>query len=347
MGRIKEFIRCLIKNPSWFYNISTLDSSCKKVVLIGTPIHGNLGDHLIAEEEKAFLNDYFSEYTFIECVMPIYLAADKIIKNACNRDDLIFISGGGWMGNLWLEDEFTIRNIVSSYLENPVVIFPQTAYYTDDENGSKVLQKTINVLKKHKRLFIMLRDYKSYLLMKDRLEGTHVKVGYYPDMALYGHCFENEDIPFEVEKNIFICLREDIEANVNRNEIIKCLINDRYDINKFTTVKKRRIYPADRYEELMKMRREIFHAQCIVTDRLHAMVFSVLNGVPCCAIDNKTRKVSGVYDWIKDTGMVTMIKDTEDICSQISNINKTHKKYSRDLLREYYEDMAVDIRNMI
>ena len=37
----------------------------------------------------------------------------------------------------------------------------------------------------------------------------------------------------------------------------------------------------------------------VITDRLHGMIFSYICGTPCILFDNKTHKISGVYDtWL-------------------------------------------------
>lgn len=83
----------------------------KKIILIGTPAHGNLGDHAIAEEEKNFIKKYYQEYNIYEIIMPLYNICKNKLKNNF-PEDIIIISGGGWMGNLWLHNEITIRNII-------------------------------------------------------------------------------------------------------------------------------------------------------------------------------------------------------------------------------------------
>ena len=46
---------------------------------------------------------------------------------------------------------------------------------------------------------------------------------------------------------------------------------------------------------------EFADVQLVITDRLHSMIFSIIGGTKCIAFDNKTKKVSGVYDeWLKN-----------------------------------------------
>ena len=128
------------------------------MILIGTPAHGNLGDHAIAEEEKNFIKEYFSEYNLYEIIMPLYNICQEKLKKLITPKDIIIISGGGWMGNLWLHNEITIRNIIKSYLDNNIIVFPQTIFYTNDEEGKKECKITSGYISGHKNLILCLRE---------------------------------------------------------------------------------------------------------------------------------------------------------------------------------------------
>ena len=344
MNILKEIVKCFLAEPLWIFNLKKWKNIGKKAILIGTPVHGNLGDHLIAEEEISFLSNYFSDYSLFECCMPMYLAGSKFIKNICSLDDIIFISGGGWMGSLWLDNEITIRNIIKDFPNNQIVIFPQTAYYTNDTEGCSVMNQTINVIKSHKNILLMLRDYESYSIMKKQLIFSNVKVAYYPDMALYGSFFEDDKIDDLKTREIFLCLRDDREAYIDKDSIKHQLNKSNYKVRSFTTVKNKHIYPRNRKKALKNFRDEIINADVVITDRLHAMIFSLLNGIHCYAFDNKTRKVSGVYEWIKHTNMVTLLYSSENVLNNIAISCEDKKQYSRACLKPYYDKMAKDIR---
>ena len=57
--------------------------------------------------------------------------------------------------------------------------------------------------------------------------------------------------------------------------------------------------------------REFSEYSLVITDRLHAMVFSALGHTPCIAFDNSSKKVSGVYEWIKDNQFVICVEQKE------------------------------------
>lgn len=138
MNILKEKIKLSVAYPGWHTMIKKIQKSQKKkVFLFGTPMHGNLGDHAIAIQEQYFFEDYFSEYEYCEILMPMYHTQKEKIKNMVTSEDLIVISGGGWMGDLWLHNEIVIREIVETYFNNKVIILPQTVYYSPYESGKK------------------------------------------------------------------------------------------------------------------------------------------------------------------------------------------------------------------
>ena len=101
----------------------------------------------------------------------------------------------------------------------------------------------------------------------------------------------------------------------------------------------------NRKKELSRVFADFAEGKVLVTDRLHAMLFSVLSGTPCIALDNKTGKVFGVADWLKDTGMV-ILADSSDQVLEILRERRDwpHKGYDRGQLLGEFERMAELIR---
>lgn len=129
MNILKEQIKLSVAYPGWRSAIKKLKSNKnKKIFLFGTPMHGNLGDHAIAIQEQYFFEDFFPDYEYFEILMPMYHTQKEIIKNTVTPEDLVVISGGGWMGNLWIHNECVIREIVQNYPNNKIIILPQTVY---------------------------------------------------------------------------------------------------------------------------------------------------------------------------------------------------------------------------
>ncbi len=324
------------------------DDKNKKIILIGTPAHGNLGDHAIAEEEKNFIKDYFNDYTLYEIIMPLYNVCHKKLSKLVTYKDVIIISGGGWMGNLWLHNEITIRNIIKSYPNNNIIIFPQTIFYTDDEKGKRECEITSEYISEHKNLIICLREKKSYKFANNNYTfNGNSKAILCPDIVLYGKCeYVEKNTKNEVEINV--CLRKDCEGVIeNKDDLIRNISN--YGkINEVTTELPRLVPLKKRKMELNKIWKIFSEGTITITDRLHSMLFSVLNGTPCIALDNKTGKVFGVLEWIKSSNMVLTAYTADEVIKNIPQALQLKEcRYDKKMLKNNFEQMSRIIREGI
>lgn len=68
-----------------------------------------------------------------------------------NDDDLIFLQGGGNLGDKWLNEERLRRTIIESFPNNKIVILPQTIYFSKNDGGKEfeISQKYITLIKKY------------------------------------------------------------------------------------------------------------------------------------------------------------------------------------------------------
>lgn len=349
MNIIKEFVKLQIADKEWINRIRKIKGDKnRKAILIGTPVHGNLGDHAIAEEEKNFLHDNFEKLSVHEVPMPMYHVFKKVLKKYITNNDVIFISGGGWMGNLWLHNEIVIREIIRDYLKNPIFIFPQTVYYTDDENGKKEIESTKNIISKHNNIHIFFRDMRSYqFAMKNYIFSGRSGTYLFPDMVLYNSCKSDNNI-IKNKKLINLCLRDDCEAVLEDKEMLIEKLEKGYCVRNITTVIPKIVTLKNRKKELINKWDEFAEAQLTVTDRLHAMLFSVLNGTPCIAIDNKTGKVFGVLEWIKDSKMIYKASSFDEVIKLIPEIILLQNVYyKKNDLIPLFDEMANIIKRRI
>jgi exopolysaccharide biosynthesis predicted pyruvyltransferase EpsI len=50
----------------------------------------------------------------------------------------------------------------------------------------------------------------------------------------------------------------------------------------------------------------------VVTDRLHGLIFSVIHGTPCVAIENSNHKIRSTWQtWLSDLPSVRLLSDPE------------------------------------
>lgn len=309
---IKEYVKLLYIFPTYRRYMCEIRSyKGKRVFLIGTPAHGNLGDHAIAISEISLMNRGLKNKKLYEIPMPFYKVYDKWLKENIRNDDVIVISGGGWMGNLWIHNEITIRNIVKEFLNNRIVIFPQTLHYTIDEDGRYVANVTKEVLSQHKNLFLAVRDLNSYNSAIQLLDFDTKHLLFCPDMVLEG-CLKY--CKNKVENNVLICLRSDVEQLIDTTDVKECLKRKGYYVEETTTVLGKLIKMSEREELVRNQIKKFSEAQFMVTDRLHAMIFALLSGTPCYVFNNSTGKVFGIARYLIENGLpVEMINSLTEL----------------------------------
>jgi len=96
------------------------------VLLLGTPLHGNLGDQAIALAEIEFFRNLGHRVIEIPSgtVLRYLEEWKKIIPSK-----RIYVHGGGFVGSLWPEEQKMLESVIESFPENEIVILPQTIYY--------------------------------------------------------------------------------------------------------------------------------------------------------------------------------------------------------------------------
>ncbi len=343
---IKEAIKLVNADSKWWKSIQKIKGHSNRTFYIfGGPVHGNLGDHAIMEEEKLFVKYFFPEYDCEELLMPFYHTHKAFLKEYLNENDIVCVSGGGWMGDLWFHNEVAIREIIDMFPNNQIVIFPQTLYYSNDLNGNNILNDTINHFAKHKNLLLCVRDLNSLNLVKSRFVFSGISSYHYcPDMVLFGGL---EKPKVKIVKMINLCIRDDCESVYSESNIsLNSIIPEDYLINRVDTVVPHRVKLKDRRSEIVNSWELFSKASLTVTDRLHGMLFSYINGTPCIALDNKTGKVFGVEKWIDDKGMVFCASSLDEISKSIITkmLAIEHIDYNPMDLRGEYSRLAERIK---
>lgn len=280
-------------------------------IMINTPDHGNLGDQAIALAEERFFKDKFPNVEYRELSGDYYRKNYRILKMIVSKKVVLGISGGGYIGDVWMDEEELVRNVIETFPDNKIIIFPQTVYYHDNPAGMKEWECTKKLLVAHAdTLYFCLRDQRSYdFICKNIPELKNIY--YFPDMALSLNIQFNEE-----RKGILTCFRSDQEK-VLSDEVIQKLYSYAEDndlkLSSTTTVYEKNVSTSEREQEVFAKLKEFASAKLVITDRLHAMIFAAITGTPCIAFDNKTRKISGVYEWIKNLCYVSYISGETSI----------------------------------
>jgi len=348
---IPEFIKKKILKAKRSYDRHLLDElkqekSKKRIILIGTPEHGNLGDHLIAEGELAFFKDFFNDYKIVEITGDQYRDQHRRVKNQINSKDIITITGGGFLGSLWMREEEMVRHIIKSFYNNKIVILPSTVYFEDNDFGRKELETSKKIYGEHKNLTVCVRDSNSISCTQILLgEKKSNKIIYAPDMALYLNKSKKND----TREGILFCLREDKEkviSDQDTKKLYKIASDKRKPIKKISTVASVNIKKANRAKELQNLFDEFGRSKLTITDRLHGMIFAAITGTPCIALNNCSGKVQGVYSWIKHLKFIVFIERVDEVSMYIDNLEKIkNATYNNDVLIPDFEKIAKALKN--
>lgn len=361
MNKIRKIIKKIIprnlkvylhkkKKREEYINCSSfqeLKKTGKKIILFGTPEYGNLGDHAIAKAELLFLQRYCSQLPIVEITQEMLFWIKEEVFCQIEKEDILIYTGGGFFGTLYSKDGMSsLRDIVRRFPLNTIIIFPQTIFYSQDRRGKRELNNDRRLFNKHEKLFLFLREKKSYrFAIKEKiLNGDHIFC--VPDIVL---TLSLSKIA-EERNNILVCLRNDKEKRESINiEIIKKFVAERGMQIEFgtTRIEKDLKDSVEREKALNDKFKEFAAHKLVITDRLHGMIFSVITGTPCIAIDNLTRKVSGVYEWIKDLEYI-MLSDKKELDNTLLSIEKyLNQEYTYREKQEEFESLIKLMKEII
>lgn len=305
---VRKIINKIKKECTLFLDYQKIKKELKqknKIVYIGSPLHGNIGDHAISIATMNLLSKLKNPVVEIPGV--IYSSHVKKIKSMILKNDIICITGGGLIGNLWMQEEEMVKSVIETFSDNKLIILPETFYFESTIEAKKELESFKSCIDQHPNVYIMTREKASYLFCKEKFK--HVKKVYLlPDLVLTLNYSSNK-----IRDGVLFVNRKDKEKTSNLVEFQKEIPNSKC----IDTVLPYSIMMKDRNREFEKILQQFSSASLVVTDRLHAMIFAAITGTPCIALDNKNKKVSGVYQWIKDLEYIEFCDDEKQLFAKI------------------------------
>lgn len=311
--------------------------------LFTLPEHGNMGDYAIGYAEIDFMKHYFKDASIRTVTTNEWRKAKNEIINLVGEKDVVLLNGGGYIGDLWLEDN-NYKTILEAFPMHKKIFFPNTLTYVDNSDKYEPFIKEMEWFSKQKNLLVFFREQRSY--KKFGMYNSNCEFS--PDMVLYTHTAKSN---YQNSEKVLLCLRQDREKVFENAELMKRVLTQNlinYDelainMGRFVSQQEGKIL-------LNNICRKMQQYKCVITDRLHGMLISVISDVPCIAFDNKTNKVSGVYHWIEDQGYA-YLASTEDI-NRIADIieyivNEKKRVGTYKPLTYEYERMAKIIDDFI
>lgn len=273
------------------------DKRDQKIWLICAADYGNLGDHAIAEAEHTFFRERFHTGLLeLPCVeeRSVYAHAKKQIQPS----DLLVITGGGFLGSLWFDTECKVRKILKEFSGNPTIILPQTLYWGNSEQQK---EQTRKIYAEHEGpLVLCARDAVTEQEMQRSYPECNIIAA--PDMVLSQDWSEY----FQEQKRhgALLCLKaeDDKESILSAEErtYLERLGQELCGESFFCSTSIDGYFDQTERRALLSDRLQAFAgSQLVITDRLHGLLFAVITGTPCVALNNCNHKVRATFEWVK------------------------------------------------
>lgn len=298
-------------------------------VLLDIPNHRNIGDSLIWKGEL----EYFKTLKY-KCLRQFnrYTFKNNHIQS---ENTVILLHGGGNFGDIYPSSQNFKKEIVSHFPDNRIIIMPQTIFY--EEESKKI--GDFELFRKHKDLYICVRDIKSYDLISDLFPKERILLT--PDMAFFID-LDKYITKNDVEKALFLN-RTDAEKvddkyltllegqtfdtldwptyNSSNNKLnvlsnyIEALDGKLSKRLKYVPIINRFIDDAYGFKNRNNMELHIKAGidfineySRVYTTRLHGMILSVLLDKEIVILDNSYGKNRGFYEaWLKGFQKLTLV----------------------------------------
>ena len=287
-------------------------------VLLDVPYYTNIGDTLIWEGTKHFLNNISHK-----C---LYTASVETYKyRPLPPNTIILMQGGGNFGDLWRRHQDLRLKVVQAYPNNKIIILPQTVFYKD----VAVFQEDTKIFNAHKNLYICARDTNSLEFLQQSLTCNLLLV---PDMAF---CITNRVLQKysrkEGDRALFLKRNDpefseyDFNSYVTEDEAMLDICDwptmvqqfkAKTYLDKLLWHKKRLGRIPDIYanwifrpHQVKKGIEFVSQYKKVYTTRLHVAILSLLLGKEVIFFDNSYGKNSSFFDtWLKEVDNITFIK---------------------------------------
>ena len=317
----------------------------KKIYIIGTPEHGNTGDHAIAIAEKKFLISNGFSLTRVKDISLIeYFNYAHLYKKYIRRNSLICGTGGGNLGDLWIKEERFRHRLIDDFPNNKMLIFPQTIFFSNTAFGKKALETSKTYYNNKKGLTIVAREKTSFELLNNYFEKP--KTLLVPDMVLltdYGVLKQNDKNHY-----VFLVFRQDKEGILTDQEkatLIKKLEEKQTEYKTGDTICNENINKMNREDVIRKKIQEFSNAKLVITDRLHGMIYSAISSTPCIVLGNNHHKIKDSYEWISYLPYIKYANNIDEAVKLISELLELKDcKYDNTQLIEYYNRLVEVIK---
>lgn len=303
------------------------------IFMLNIPEHGNMGDEAIVLAEEEFFRYFFRGVKYVKVSDRQWKLCKRYVRNAVQKNDLVCLHGGGYIGDLWPGVEETARDMLSAFKENRQVMMPNTIYYYDACSAKSSLR-----FYDRENLLFFLRDKMSY----DRARESGLKKAFlFPDSVAF---MEESHVWQKRKKEVLVCLRHDKEKTVLDDEldiIFRAVSKAGLEYRITDTMAKHGVRRWNIHYKVQRKLSEFRKASLVVTDRLHGMYFSAITGTPCIALNNVSRKVEEGSKWLRHLPYIRFASEVnselfDDMVRQMAAMSRYKYCYRREALKKHY-----------
>lgn len=286
-----------------------LDDLKKNIFIIGTPNHGNLGDHAIWYATQRILEEFDPDANVVDINMEEVKTDMDALFHIIRPEDIIVLQGGGNLGNYYMDDEMIRRYVIARFANNRIIMFPQTVNFSDDEEGKRELEKSIQIYQRNQNLILFARDEKSCQFLREHFNN---QIDMLPDVVLSLNCMDKKIR----REGALICLRSDRESARSEEEkqIIEQFLREKYETVHVTDTEI--AFDGDKEQRVSRLEEklgEFQRAEVVVTDRLHGMVFAAITGTPCIIFSDINTKIRTAYEYLKQFTYLKLAESVQDL----------------------------------
>ncbi|MFK4785458.1 polysaccharide pyruvyl transferase family protein [Fusobacterium sp. MFO224] len=307
----------------------------KKIIFLLSPEHGNLGDEMIAVATEKILKDKYGEKRIIEIPRKSHMKNKEMIRDIINKNDIIFLPGGGNLGDIWLGEEISRRQVIEEYKNNKIIIMPQTIKFLS-EKEKNISQK---IYSEAEDLTIITREKESFKMAKEIFDKNKILLA--PDTVFYLEDDYVKNLP-EERDGVIMLMRNDQEkiiTSIISKKIKSILKSKNLEIKESGTVvdSRGRINLENREEICLDLLKDISKHKLVITDRLHGMIFAVITNTPALVFGSSTHKTEGTLKWISHLNYISFVDDPSNlelIEKEIERLSGIKVKKDKYLVKE-------------
>lgn len=307
-------------------------SSGSSYALVDFPDHSNVGDSAIWVGEISLLREITGQNPSYVCTHANFDADE--LKRRC-PDGVIFIHGGGNLGDIWEHHQIFRERIIQEFVTRQVVQLPQSIKF---RNPARTAQ-FVAVLAGHPDFHLYVRDRTSLAFAEGHF---HCPVRLAPDSAFGMGTLQRKEAKCEV---LLLMRTDDEKTNytfsdfdlLDNKEIVDWLgdsaafkLQARAHRAISCVIPAMKSIPnrVDWYNFISQQRvsrgtKLLSRGRFVITDRLHGHILSTLLNLPHVTLDNDYGKVSSYIDaWTMSYPVVQKATSAKKAVESLENMKK-------------------------